>query len=67
MNRLDATYNHLKLMGEYGATGMELIQHGSGVDYRKRISELRRDEYTITDRWERSGNGNYKRYILQED
>ena len=66
MTRRQQTARALELLGEMGATGMELIRWGSGIDYRKRISELRRDGYNITARWERDGISRFKRYFLEE-
>lgn len=63
--RKQSILDYLEQRGELGATGMGLMRNGSGVDYRKRISDLRRDDYTITDRWEGSGKYRYKRYFLE--
>lgn len=53
--------------GSKGATVIELMLSGGGSDARKRISELRRDGYVITDKWEKKGTDQkYKRYFWEE-
>ena len=66
MTRRQQTAHALEYLGVVGATGMDLIRWGAGVDYRKRISELRRDGYNITARWERKNGSRFKRYFLEE-
>jgi len=51
-----------------GMTGMDFIHSLGIIDYRKRISELRRQGYNIPDEYEKSATGaRYKRYYYRED
>jgi len=49
-----------------GATGRDFLRGGTGVDYRKYISNLRKENAGIVDVWEKNGRDRYKRYFLEE-
>ena len=51
-----------------GITGIEATNKLHIMDYRKRISELRRKgDIIIADKWERGADGaRYKRYFIEE-
>lgn len=65
MTRRAAILTHLEERGERGETGLGLLMNGGGVDYRKRISELRRDGYPIEG--ERVPGKPFKRYYLRSE
>ena len=57
----------LERSGERGMSGIEFIHSVGCIDYRKRISDLRKMGYQITDRWEeneRTG-ARFKRYFYK--
>lgn len=62
--------NYMKQNG--GITGLEATNILHIMDYRKRISEMRRNGINIGDEWLRKTDGDgmpvrYKRYFLIED
>ena len=53
---------HINIHGSI--TGREAVLELNMLDLRKRISELRRLGYVITDIWEDHEDGKHKRYFL---
>ncbi len=47
-----------------GYTVVDFLRYGCGTEARKRVSELRREGYAISGKWEKLGNRKWKRYFL---
>lgn len=47
-------------------TSLECVYELHIVDLQHPIMELRREGYRIIDKWEKSENARYKRYILED-
>lgn len=73
MNEANQRTKILNYMKENkGITGLEATNILHIMDYRKRISEMRRNGINIGDEWQRKTDGDgmpvrYKRYFLVED
>lgn len=73
MNKANQRMRILNYMKQNGSiTGLEATNVLHIMDYRKRISEMRRNGINIDDEWQRKTDGDgmpvrYKRYFLIED
>ncbi len=65
MTRQRAIIELLKDRGDRGASGLDFIRYGGGVDYRRRIHELRQDGYKIGDTWIKRSGSRFKQYFLE--
>lgn len=65
MTKQEIVFDFLHHRGTRGATGMDLFNNGGGFDYRKRVSELRKDGYEITSKWMKTNGSRFKRYFLE--
>lgn len=66
LTRQKAVLTILDEQGQKGATGVDFVLRGGGMDWRKRISELRSCGWDIDDKWEKKGRSRYKRYFFKE-
>jgi hypothetical protein len=73
MNKANQRMRILKYMKQNGSiTGLEATNVLHIMDYRKRISEMRRNGINIDDEWQKKTDGDgmsvrYKRYFLIND
>lgn len=54
------------LQAGYRLTSLEAVRLGLGIDFRKRVSELRALGYQIGSMWEYANGCNFKRYFLEK-